>query len=171
MNLPGVWYCALRRVNLLGVSYPCESNDFSRSYLKGQSSKGFDLFFHNSSLPGPLSNGLKYVRFWSRFCRVIQSFRKNLPRVSNCAESISQGYHTAQSHSWPRGINHIEIINMELHRGANCVKTRVGQTSFSKERNILAFFCVLYKRTFHSLRSFTFFIKEWGVLCILLRSL
>ena len=58
---------------------------------------------------------------------------------------------------------------------------------FSKERNILAFFCVLYKknaaffvffyllskRTLHSLRSlrsFTFFIKECGVLCDLLCS-
>ena len=35
----------LRRANLPGVSYPCESNDFSRSYLKGQSNKIFDLFF------------------------------------------------------------------------------------------------------------------------------
>ena len=58
-------------------------------------------------------------------------------------------------------------------------------TFFSKERNILAFFCVLYKknaaffaffyvlykRMRRSLRSFTFFIKECGVLCVLLRSL
>ena len=35
----------LRRVNLPGVSYPGESNDFSRSYLKGQSNKIFDMFF------------------------------------------------------------------------------------------------------------------------------
>ena len=55
---------------------------------------------------------------------------------------------------------------------------------FSKERNVLAFFCilykimwpslrsfaffcVLYKRMRHSLRSFAFFIKECGVLCVL----
>ena len=51
---------------------------------------------------------------------------------------------------------------------------------FSKERNVFAFFCILYKkntaffaffyvlfkRMLHSLRSFTFFIKERGVLCI-----
>ena len=42
---------------------------------------------------------------------------------------------------------------------------------FSKERNILAFFYILYKRMLRSLRSFTFFIKECGVLCVLLRSL
>ena len=56
---------------------------------------------------------------------------------------------------------------------------------FSKERNILTFFCnlykknavffaffyILYKRTLHSLRSFTFFITENGVLWVLLRSL
>ena len=56
---------------------------------------------------------------------------------------------------------------------------------FSKERNVLvffsvlykknaaffAFFYVLYKRTRCSLRSFTFFIKECSVLCVLLRSL
>ena len=35
----------LRRVNLPGVSYPGESNYFSRSYLKGQSNKIFYLFF------------------------------------------------------------------------------------------------------------------------------
>ena len=75
---------------------------------------------------------------------------------------------------------------------------RVGQTFFSKERNVLAFFsffskernvlaffCVLYKKNAvffaffyvlykimrRSLHSFTFFIKECGVLCVLLRSL
>ena len=71
---------------------------------------------------------------------------------------------------------------------------RVGQKNvtflrsfvfFSKERNILTFFCVLYKknaaffaffyvlykRMLRSLCSFTFFIKECGFLCILLRSL
>ena len=42
---------------------------------------------------------------------------------------------------------------------------------FSKELNVLAFFYVLYKRTLHYLRSFMFFIKEPGVLCILLCSL
>ena len=31
-------------------------------------------------------------------------------------------------------------------------------------------FCVLYKRTLHFLRSFTFFIKECCILCVLLRS-
>ena len=48
---------------------------------------------------------------------------------------------------------------------------RVGQPFFSKERNILAFFCVLYERMLRSLSSFTFFIKECRVLCFLLRSL
>ena len=48
----------LRRVNLPTVSYCAESCDFSVSYLKGQSNNIFDLFFLNSSLPGPLSNGL-----------------------------------------------------------------------------------------------------------------
>ena len=35
----------LRRVNLPGVSYPGESYDFSRSYLKGQYNQIFDMFF------------------------------------------------------------------------------------------------------------------------------
>ena len=48
---------------------------------------------------------------------------------------------------------------------------RVGQTFFSKERNILAFFYILYKRTLCSLHSFTFFIKVRGILCVLLRSI
>ena len=48
---------------------------------------------------------------------------------------------------------------------------RVGHPFFSKECNVLAFFCVIFKRTQHSLRSFTFFIKERSVLCVLLRSL
>ena len=54
------------------------------------------------------------------------------------------------------------------------VVARVGHPFFSKERNVLAFFSVLDKRTLrslHSLRSFPFFIKEPGVLCILFRSL
>ena len=48
---------------------------------------------------------------------------------------------------------------------------RVGHLFFSIERNVLTFFCILFKTTKHSLRSFTFFIKERGVLCVLLRSL
>ena len=43
--------------------------------LKGQSNKLFDPhFFHPSNLPGPLTNGLKYFRFWLRFSRVIWIF-------------------------------------------------------------------------------------------------
>ena len=42
---------------------------------------------------------------------------------------------------------------------------------FSKERNVLAFFPVLYNRTKRSLRSFPFFIKERDDLCVLSRSL
>ena len=43
--------------------------------------------------------------------------------------------------------------------------------SFAKERNVLALFYVLCKRTKRSLCSFTFFAKECCVLCALLRSL
>ena len=49
--------------------------------------------------------------------------------------------------------------------------SRVGHKFFSKERNILAFFCILYERMFRSLRSFTFIVKERGILCVFLRSL
>ena len=51
------------------------------------------------------------------------------------------------------------------------IQIRVGHAFFSKERNVLAFFSVLYKRTQRSLRSFALFIKERGVLCVLLLSL
>ena len=69
----------LSRVNLTAVSYCAESSGFSGSYLKGQSTDIFDLFFYNTSLPGPLSNGLKYFRFRLVFRRVIQIFCKNFP--------------------------------------------------------------------------------------------
>ena len=42
---------------------------------------------------------------------------------------------------------------------------------FIKNTAFFAFFCVLYKRTRRSLRSFAFFIKERRILCVLLRSL
>ena len=44
-------------------------------------------------------------------------------------------------------------------------KERIVLGSFAKERNILAFFYALCKRT---LRSFTFFAKECCILCVLL---
>ena len=74
-------------------------------------------------------------------------------------------------------------------------KTRDRHPFFSKERNVLAFFCILikrtkrsrglykkndasfaffyilYKRMRHSFHSFMFFIKESGVLCAILHSL
>ena len=56
--------------------------------------------------------------------------------------------------------------------------TRVGHAFFyvllKTKAAFFAFFYVLYKRmwgSLHSLRSFTFFIKERGVLCVLLHSL
>ena len=42
---------------------------------------------------------------------------------------------------------------------------------FAKERNVLAFFSVLLKRTERSFRSFPFFAKERYVLSVLFRSL
>ena len=56
---------------------------------------------------------------------------------------------------------------------AKCTHTlhcRVGHPFFSKERNVLGFFSILYKRMRRSLRSFLFFIKERGILCVLLLS-
>ena len=40
--------------------------------------------------------------------------RVNLPRLSYCGESISRGYHTAGSHSWPWGV-HSQFLTF-LHR-------------------------------------------------------
>ena len=93
---------SLRRVNLPRVSYPSKSYDVSRSYLKGQSNDIFNLFFslqayneifdlhffHHLNQPEPVTNRLKYFRFWLRFCQVIRIFRKHLPEVSYCAESL-----------------------------------------------------------------------------------
>ena len=71
--------------------------------LKGQSNDILDPhFFHNSNHPGPLTNELKYFRLWFRFRRDIHIFM-NFPGICNPGESISPGYHTAQSQS-PQGI-------------------------------------------------------------------
>ena len=43
------------------------------SNIKGTVQQDFRTsFFHNSNLPGPLTNGLKYFRFWLRIHSVIQ---------------------------------------------------------------------------------------------------
>ena len=44
-------------------------------------------------------------------------------------------------------------------------KERIILHSFAKERNVLAFFYVLCKKTLRSLRSFAFFAKERCALC------
>ena len=49
-------------------------------------------------------------------------------------------------------------------------KERNVLRSFAKERNVLAFFPVLYKRTGRFLRSFPFFAKERDILYVLFRS-
>ena len=49
---------------------------FVQQYIKGTVHRDFRLsFFHHSNLPGSLTNGLKYFRFWSRFRRVVQIFQ------------------------------------------------------------------------------------------------
>ena len=82
-----------RGVNLSAVSYILHAGN----HVTVQSNKIFDLSFHNSSLAGPLSSGLKYFRFRLRFRQVNQIFRKNLLAVSYCAESDSMQYLTARS--------------------------------------------------------------------------
>ena len=65
---------------------------------------------------------------------------------------------------WPKTVSIIvkdRIINPSGHeltdnpKKINSGYGRVGQTFFSKERNVLAFFCILYKITRRSLGSFT----------------
>ena len=48
----------------------------------GPSNEILDLhFFHHSNLPEPLTNGLKYFRFWLRFCWLIRILvSKNWPQ-------------------------------------------------------------------------------------------
>ena len=55
-------------------------------------------------------------------------------------------------------------LNIYIEKEQNVLR------SFAKERNVLAFFPVLYKRTGWSLRSFPFFAKEQDVLYVLFRS-
>ena len=64
--------------------------------------------------------------------------------------------------------NICDTLNLFYHNNSGLGN---GHPFFSKERNVLALFSVLYKRTRSSLRSFPFFIKECGILCVLLRSL
>ena len=71
--------------------------------IKGKVQRDFrPLVFHHSNLHGPLTTGLKYVRFWLRFHQFIPIFC-NLPGVWYPGESIFLGYDTALSHS-PWGI-------------------------------------------------------------------
>ena len=94
-----------RRVYLPMVSYPGESLAFSESELKEQSDEIFDLFFfQNSSLPGPMSNSLKYFRFWLRFLRVIQIVCKNLSGNHTRRVTQDPGELTANSKAVSTGL-------------------------------------------------------------------
>ena len=73
-------------------------NGLKSSSLKGQSNEIFDPQFFSSFEPvwgdsGPLTNGLKYFRFWLCFRRIFPEFLA----VSYCVESSSAQYHTARS--------------------------------------------------------------------------
>ena len=65
-------------------------------------------FFHHSNQPGPLINGFKYFRFWSRFCWVFQTLvsKKLTRRGTTCMipypprEIDSPGYHTQGVMFW-----------------------------------------------------------------------
>ena len=64
-------------------------------------------------------------------------------------------------------------INLDIYIYIYILKkrTRVGHVFFSKERNVLHSFAFFCKRMLRSSRSFTFFVKERCILCVLLRSL
>ena len=49
---------------LFGLIFVVDKNRTGLQYRTGTEQRDFDLhFFHNSNLPGPLTNGLKYFRF------------------------------------------------------------------------------------------------------------
>ena len=74
----------LRRVNLPMVSYPSESNNFSRFYLKGQSSEIFDLFSSYFKPSWATENWIKICSILVKISPVIQI----LPWVSYSVESL-----------------------------------------------------------------------------------
>ena len=58
------------------------------------------------------------------------------------------------------------------HRAKNNLNIRIKTQGWaSKDRNVLAFFSILYKTIRRSLRSFAFFIKVRNIICALLLSL
>ena len=63
------------------------------------------------------------------------------------------------------------FFKMYFLKGINRPNRRVEHPFFSEERNVLAFFSVLYKRMEHFLHSFPFFINERNDLCVLSHSL
>ena len=85
----------LRRVKLCTVSYCAESSSaqydtvrsqvtFQYPFKRESQARFSNCFFPNSSLPWPLSNGLKYFRIWFIF----RVFRDWLRTVSYCVESL-----------------------------------------------------------------------------------
>ena len=116
----------LRWVNLPAVSYTVESHvTFPDPSLKGYSNKITSSLFH-SNLPGPLTNGFKYVRFWLRFRRAIQIFLK-----------ISAQYVTELSQS-PRSIilrrvslRAVSYCGESLH---NCGSQQPFLNTFAQEK-------------------------------------
>ena len=63
----------------------------------------------------------------------------------------------------------VTVVDRQVDRiqHLSMYSARVGHPFFLKERNVLAFFSVLYRKTERFLRSFPFFIKEWNDLCVL----
>ena len=132
---------------------------------------------------GSISHWLSPVLLWSSqlYIKRLSPYHPKGPYLSNL---IKQSYYEeANCQGWAcilfKRVQHSCIL---LHSFQKNATFSCSFAFFSKEQNILALFCilykkntaffyVLYKRTLHSLRSFTFFIKERGVLCVLLRSL
>ena len=133
-------------------------------------------FFHDSSPSGPLINRLKYFRIWFQLSPLWDAY---------CGDHLQGMMHTAEIDFavgyTPRSFfSKLEPLTQRYdpHR-RDCLrsiwgtqqrlspgskfweqKLRVGHPFFSKERNVLAFFPVLYKRTECFFCSFPFFIKE-----------
>ena len=84
------WYLTI----VLNVSL--QSNNLAT--LKGQSNEIFDLqfFFHNSNLPGSLTNWLTYFRFWLRIRSVIRFDSKNLTPRGIIPLGVKQHFCTIQ---------------------------------------------------------------------------
>ena len=177
--MPDLWlsdvFCQIQKKKITPPYFMCTWYEYEYNHSACKATT-HGAFAHHplASAHHPLSFFSLYLRSSFLFWPLITVLLHNpLDSVHHPLSSLTSTHHPLSSFSqgWASVLFKRTQRSHILLRSFKRTKRSRVCILYKKNAAFFVFFYILYKRTLRSLRSFTFFIKERSVVCILLHSL